>query len=134
MSFRSHLTFGSLLLLAFSAGSLVHAASVAGKWSGTVEVHDSSSGTDISVPLNVQFAEAQSGEVTGSIGREGESSVPLRNGKLEGNTLTFEAASEETSGPVKFRLTVAGDVITGEMRGAIEVEPIAGNVKLTRSK
>ncbi len=111
------------------------ATSVAGKWAGSVDVHDSSSGSTISTPIQVEFKDRQEGGVSGKIGREGEpDAVEIRNGKIEGNHLTFEAASDETMGAMKFDLLLDGNHLEGQLRGAVEAQEILGKVKLDRAK
>jgi hypothetical protein len=107
-------------------------ATVAGKWTGTINIHDASSGADIPTPVSVEFAVSDAGAITGSIGREGEPSVSIQKAKLAGDQLTFEAANEETNGPMVFTLHVAGDQLSGEMKGSIDVQPITAKVTLTR--
>jgi hypothetical protein len=108
------------------------AVNVAGKWTGTIDVHDAGSGADIPTPVSVEFAVSDAGAITGSIGREGEPSVPIQKAKVAGDLLTFEAANEETNGPMAFTLHVTGDQLSGEMKGSIDVQPITAKVTLTR--
>jgi hypothetical protein len=60
--------------------------------------------------------------------------VPIKNGRMEGDTLLFEAASDETAGPMKFSLKIVGDRMEGTMKGSIDSGDINGKVKLTREK
>jgi hypothetical protein len=121
--------------LAFSAPAAPSAAGLAGKWSGTVDVRDSSSGTVISTPIELQLDEPQAGAVAGKIGRDGENdSVAIRDGKLDGDHLTFTAGSSETTGDMKFVLLLSGDRLEGQMKGAVESVEIEGKVKLNRTK
>src|SRR5215813_9487793 len=106
---------------------------VSGKWSGVIEVDDTSSGTKINTPVKAEFNQ-QTSAVSGKIGRkEDEEAEPIRNGKVQGNTVIFEVRSPETSGAMKFSLTLVSDnKIEGDMKGAIDSGPITGKVKLTR--
>ena len=116
-------------------GFAAAATGLAGKWSGTVDVHDASSGTTVSTPIELQLEQSQAGELSGKIGREGETdTVPISNGKLDGDRVTFEAASSETSGAMKFTLVLAGDHLEGQIKGAVEALQIEGKVKLNREK
>jgi hypothetical protein len=108
------------------------AATVAGKWTGTINVHDAGSGADIPTPVSVEFAVSATGAITGNIGREAEPSVSIQKAKVAGDLLTFEAANEETTGPMVFTLHIAGDQLSGEMKGSIDVQPITAKVTLTR--
>jgi hypothetical protein len=121
--------------LAVLASTASAAEGVAGKWSGTVDVRDSSSGTVISTPIEVKLDEPQAGAVAGKIGRDGENdSVAIRDGKLDGDHLTFTAGSSETTGDMKFVLLLSGDRLEGQMKGAVESQEIEGKVKLNRTK
>ncbi len=127
--------FGIAALCAVFTTAQAANVDLAGKWSGTVEVHDSSSGSTISTPIEMQLEERQPGIIAGKIGREGDSeAVEIRNGKLNGDHVSFEAASGETSGPMKFDLVLSGDHLEGMMKGAIESQDIEGTVKLNRGK
>ncbi len=107
---------------------------ITGKWSGTISVQDEGSGTNVTTPVQVQF-EQQAAALSGKIGRAQDTDVvPLTNAKLTGNTVSFEAASSETEGAMKFVLTVTGDSMEGNMRGSIDSGDIVGKVKLTREK
>lgn len=127
---RSRVLYGLLFLLLNTA----FAADISGKWSGTIAVRDQSSGTVITTPVEIQFSQ-QDSTVSGKIGRAREAdAVPIRNIRIEGNKIYFEAASEETTGPCKFSLTITGDIMEGDMTGAVESEDIIGKVKITRSR
>lgn len=108
-------------------------ADITGRWSGSIEVNDPSSGEKINTPVKAEFSQSAA-SVSGRIGRkEDEESEPIRNGKLEGTMLVFEVRAFEMSGTFKFRLAlVDGNRIEGEMKGAIDTGPIAGTVRLTR--
>lgn len=113
---------------------LAAAVNIAGKWSGTIDVQDEGSGAVVTTPVQVQF-EQQAAALSGKIGRVEENDViPIRNAKLEGNTVYFEAASPDTEGPMKFVLTLTGDRMEGSMHGSIESADITGKVKLTRQR
>jgi len=108
------------------------AADVSGKWTGTVDVDDPSSGSTINTQVRAELRQ-KADAITGTIGRqedqEGES---IRSAKLDGNRLSFEVSSAETNGLVKFVLTLDGDRLDGEMSGSMDDTPIAGKVHLSR--
>jgi len=105
-------------------------ADVSGKWSGTIDVEDSGSSTPVQVEL-VQ----KSDQLTGKMGVQGGGNQStIRNGKVEGTKVYFEAVSPEYSSPFKFTLTLANDTLEGEMKGNIDEGEIVGKVKLTRDK
>ncbi|MCL4401748.1 MAG: hypothetical protein M1436_03655 [Acidobacteria bacterium] len=120
--------FWLLPLLAMAAA----APEVTGKWSGIIEVSDSSSGTTINTPVQAEF-EQKANILSGKIGRRQDTEVEtIRNGKLEGDRVSFEVQSAETLGSVKFNLKLSGDRMEGTMEGKIDTGPISGKVHLTR--
>jgi hypothetical protein len=113
----------------------LYGADVSGKWTGSVEVTDPTSGEKISTPVKAEFLQ-KGGEVSGTIGRnedpEGET---IRAGKLDGNNLVFEVQPAEATSAMKFTLVLAGDDrIEGAMEGAVDVGKISGKVVLSRVK
>jgi hypothetical protein len=122
----------SIGLLLFTA--VAQGADIAGNWTGTIDIKDESSGTDISTPVKFHFI--QTGDVvSGTVGRQEDSElVPIKNVKLEGTKISFEASNGETSQPVRFVLTIAGDRMEGEMKTALDQEQITGKVKIARAK
>ena len=119
----------SLLICALSFG-----ADPTGRWTGTIAVDDSGSGTTITTQVHVELQQ-NAGGLEGKIGRiEDTDVVPIKNAHMEGDTLVFEAASEETTGPMKFSLKIAGDQMEGTMTGSIDSGDINGKVKLTKEK
>jgi hypothetical protein len=110
------------------------AADISGKWAGNIEVEDPSGGGSINAAVQAQFQQ-QSEAVSGTIGRaEDQESESIRNGKLvNGKQLTFEVQAPETSGTMKFVLTLDGDHLEGQMSGTIDSGPITGKVHLMRA-
>jgi hypothetical protein len=108
------------------------AADVSGKWTGTIEVADDSSGATINTPVRAEF-EQKAHSLSGKIGRrEDEQAESIRNGRIDGKKILFEVSSPETVGAVKFELTVEGDRIEGQMNGSVDTGPIKGKVHLVR--
>jgi hypothetical protein len=123
-----------LLLLSILTCALTLGADLTGRWTGTIAVDDSGSGTTITTQVHVELQQGSDG-LSGKIGRiEDSDVVPIKNARMEGDTLVFEAASEETTGPMKFSLKIAGDQMEGTMKGSIDSGDIKGKVKLTREK
>ncbi len=111
------------LVLALSAGD------VTGKWSGTIDVEDAGSTTEVQAQL-VQKA----GAISGKIGQPGDADAgTIQNGKVDGVNVSFEVVSSHTSSPVKFRLTLVNDRLEGEMKGSTDDGEFVGKVKLTRA-
>jgi hypothetical protein len=118
----------SIALLALTA----NAADVAGKWSGNLVIDDS--GGKIEVPIDLSL-EQKAGGLSGRIGRSKDAeSVEIRNAKVDGDKLTFESSSTETSSAMTFSLTVQGERMRGEMRGVAQGNDIVAKVTLSRVK
>jgi ketosteroid isomerase-like protein len=101
-----------ILTLILMASSVVYAAGLTGKWSGTLEElnPDGSVRRSSSAYMDLTLA----GEtVTGTVGPDAASGLPVRNGKLIGTKLTFEFLQEELS--AKFDLTFDGATIRGSV-------------------
>lgn len=123
-----------LPILLILTGALVFGADLTGRWTGTIAVDDTGSGTTITTQVRVELQQQGEG-LSGKIGRvEDTEAVPIKNARMEGDTLSFEAASDETAGPMKFRLKIAGDRMEGTMKGSIDSGDINGKVKLTKEK
>jgi hypothetical protein len=121
-------------ILMFLICALAFGADVTGTWTGTIAVDDTGSGTTITTQVHIELQQQGAG-LSGKIGRiEDTEAVPIKNARMEGDTLIFEAASDETSGPMKFSLKIAGDRMEGTMKGSIDSGDINGKVKLTREK
>ncbi len=110
-------------------------ADITGKWSGSIEVSDPSTGDTINTPVKVVFDQKDS-TVSGKIGRtEDDQSEDIRNGKLEGNRITFDVQPPEATSAMKFQLVlIANDRIEGEMKGAVDVGNVSGKVTLQKDK
>jgi hypothetical protein len=110
-------------------------ADITGKWSGSIEVSDPSTGDKINTPVKVVFDQKE-GTISGKIGRsEDDHSEDIRNGKLEGNRLTFDVQPPEATSAMKFQLVlVADDRMEGEMKGAVDVGNVSGKVSLQKNK
>ena len=117
-----------IALLALTA----NAADVAGKWSGAIVIDDS--GGKIEVPIDLSL-EQKAGSLSGKIGRSRDAeSVEIRNAKVEGDKLTFESSSTESSAVMTFTLTVQGEQMRGEMKGVAQGNDIVAKVSLSRVK
>lgn len=118
----------AIMLLALAA----HAGTIAGKWSGIIEIDEGGSGGKIERPLELTLEQKDS-VLAGRIGLSGDSEgVEIRNGKAEGDRITFEASSPETSAIMKFSLTIQGDEMHGEMKGSAAGNDLVAKVSLSR--
>jgi hypothetical protein len=113
----------------------MYGADVSGKWTGSVEITDPTSGEKISTPVKAGFQQ-NGGEISGTIGRsEDAAGETIHSGKLDGDKLVFEVQPAEATSAMRFTLVVAAaDRIEGGMEGAIDVGKISGRVVLTRVK
>lgn len=119
-------------LLAVFAIAL-YAADVTGRWTGTIDVHDTASGSIVTTPVQIQF-EQKGDSLSGKVGRaEDRDTVDIKNGRIDGDRVTFEASSVETAGPMKFSLKLTGGKLEGDMKGSIEEGVISGHVKLEKA-
>ena len=110
------------------------AADVSGKWTGTIEVADDSSGATINTPVRAEF-EQKANSLSGKIGRrEDDRAESIRNGKIDGKKILFEVTSTETLGAVKFDLTLEDDRMEGQMNSSLDSGPITGKVHLVRQQ
>jgi hypothetical protein len=120
----------SLTLTAFA----VHGSNLSGKWTGLIAIDDTASGTKIETPVELHL-EQKEGALSGKIGRENDpEQVEIRNAKVEGDRLTFEAASFETSSSMRFSLKVQGEQMHGDMKGAAAGTDIVAKVSFSRAK
>lgn len=111
---------------------VLNAADISGKWIGNIDVSDPSSGTSMNTPVRAEFSQ-QADSISGTIGRrEDEQKESIRNGKVDGKTVSFEVRAPEVLSAMKFVLTLKGDRLEGEMKGALDTGEIAGKVSLTR--
>jgi hypothetical protein len=102
----------TILTLILAASAVAHAADLTGKWSGTFEELNPDGSVRRSSTAYMDLT--LSGEtVTGTVGPEASNGLPVRNGKLVGNKLTFEFVQEELS--AKFDLTFDGETIGGSV-------------------
>jgi hypothetical protein len=119
----------AIMLLALAA----NAGNIAGKWSGIIEIDEGGSGAKIERLLELTL-EQKGAVLAGRIGLSGDSEgVEIRNGKAEGDRITFEASSPESSAIMKFSLTIQGDEMRGEMRGVAAGNDLVAKVSLSRA-
>src|SRR6185437_141437 len=81
------------------------AADVSGTWRGVIEVNHGGGAPTVNAPIRLRL-EQKGNALTGDIGHEAAEMkpVPIESGRVEGNEIYFEASSEETNGPIRFRL------------------------------
>ena len=127
---RLHRLAALFVTLALMLGANIN---LSGTWKGTVTIDDSD-GTKIETAVELHLQQ-KGGVVSGKIGREHDpEAVEIRNAKAEGDTLTFEATSQETSSSMRFSLKVQGERMQGDMKGSADGNDIVGKVSFSRAK
>jgi hypothetical protein len=109
-----------LIAMLFAAALLAFAGDVSGKYSGSIP-----NGDPVLVILKQDGA-----KLTGSGGPSEDQQFPMRNGKVEGDKITFEVVAGEDR-VFKLSFTAKGDTIEGE---AVSPDGEAMPLKLTRVK
>lgn len=130
MSYRNK--FLTLIFFLCLSVLIASPTNLSGKWSGMIEIDDS--GSKIEQPVEM-YLEQKNGALSGKIGRANDpESVEIRNAALQGDSLTFEASSVETAASMKFFLTIEGEKLNGEMKGAVAGNDIVAKVSFSRAK
>ena len=114
----------TLFLAAFAV--VAQAADVTGKWTGTFTPSEgnASEGT-----INLK----QDGDkVTGTGGPNDGEQMPISNGKIEGNTVSFEIAHDGMT--LKMVLTVDGDSLKGDVTATRDGQTMNAKLDLKRVK
>jgi hypothetical protein len=97
-----------LLVVAFAAVTLA-AADATGTWTGTLTPEGGDGRT-----LPAHLVLKQDGDkLTGTAGPDVNEQHPIQNGRAENGSLIFELQTD--GGLMKFRVTLAGDEITGDV-------------------
>lgn len=114
------------LLAAFAA--LAQAADASGKWTGTFTA-EGSDHTEGGVVILKQTG----AEITGSAGPSDEEQMPISNGKIDGDRITFDV-----NGPdglmLKISLVLEGDSLKGDVAGSHGGEAMKAKLDLKRVK
>ena len=109
--------FRFLLLFAIGTVSSLAAADISGKWTGTLET----SGKQLPMFLAL---EQHGQELLGKFARGDEDLLPIDSGEIVGNQVTF-LVHEDSGRVLKFRLTVADHLLSGEMREGDQVSKVS---------
>ena len=112
--------------------ALAHGATpLTGKWSGSFDITNSDG--DKKADTAYMDLSEQDGTVAGTAGPNAEKQWALRNGKLNGQKLTFEVQTED-GGVLVFDLTFDGESIQGKCNGTGNGgEKMSANVSLKRT-
>ena len=117
------------LILTLSALSLL-GADAAGKWTGTVTIQtpEGPKVDDAYVVLKQDGA-----ALTGTAGKDESEQREIQNGKIEGDTVSFELPTSG-GGPFKVRMKVEGDSLAGDVERERDGETMKAKIALTRVK
>lgn len=115
-----------LVLMLIAAAGLM-AADASGTWTGTLTPGDSTEGRPAYLVLRQDGA-----KLSGTAGPNADQQHTIENGKIEGDTLTFEVSGE--SGAMKFNLKLAGDEINGTLTRDHDGEKQSATLAVKRQK
>lgn len=118
-------------------GPLASAADVSGRWTGSLEFK-SPEGDAQSIPAHAEFKQ-QDGAISGSVWKDATRQFRIENGKIEGNSITFDfSAPEGDEDNVlvhKASLTVvSAEQVQGQIEFEAEGNKFTGKLTMTRDK
>jgi hypothetical protein len=105
------------------------ATDFSGKWTGSFE-YISPEGESHAGNLVMTLTQTGS-ELTGTAGPDDGAPTALRNGKVDGDTVTFDIQHEDAP-LMHFELKWAGDHLKGEGKGEVEGHVIKAKIDATR--
>ncbi len=120
-----------IVLLLASFALAVLAADFNGTWSGKADLTVNGE----KQPATVYMVIKQEGStVTGTAGQSKWEQGPIRNGKVEGDTLTFEVQPSDEAPVVKVVLKMEGEKLTGTAKGSNGDTTVDVTMELTKEK
>jgi hypothetical protein len=91
-------------------------ADVSGKWNGTFELEREGEKRSIGAQMDL----TQDGDkLTGTVGPEAETPLPIKGGRIEGATVRFEVQTPNGE-TIAFDLIIEGDHLTGQAKSQHE--------------
>jgi hypothetical protein len=117
--------FGCVLLLLANT-LILSAAEVTGTWKGTFTPENRDSGPALVILKQVGDT------VTGTAGPDESERHDIANGKVRGDTITFEVPREE--GTMSFVLSLAGDTLNGQATRERDGQRQTAKLSLKREK
>ena len=119
-----------ILFAMLVAAATLAAGDLTGKWSGSFNFTrpDGEKRDDQAYMVLKQEGET----VTGTVGPNVDRQWPLKNGKLQGQKLTFEVQPEGDGPLVKFDLTFEGERIHGEAKAQSNEGQLQAKLDLKR--
>ncbi len=115
----------ALASLLFAIVGMLSAADVSGQWKGSFDFN----GTPVPLTFNMKQADAN---LTGTIAGLPTPDVPIKDGKVDGDNVTFWVGIEYQGNPVK--LVVKGKLSGDEIKFSIGTEDGAWGTELTAKK
>jgi hypothetical protein len=117
-----------LLLTSLLLTLSIFAANLTGKWTGTfIDNTETSKHDGILLILN------QDGNaLTGTVGPDATEQLPISNGKIDGNNVTFDLKAEEIM--VHFTLQLVDNHLKGQGTAEVAGEKHSGTIDLTRTE
>jgi hypothetical protein len=114
------------VLVLLASALTAAAADVTGNWKGTLTPENRDAGPALIILK-------QTGEmVTGTGGQDESDRHEITNGKVTGQTVTFEIQQQE--GTMKFALTLDGDALTGQVTRERNGQQQTAKLNLRREK
>jgi hypothetical protein len=115
-----------LLLTSLLLTLSISAADLSGKWSGTyIDV----SGGNKTEPL-VMILTQDGNTITGTVGMTVEAQMPIGNGKVDGNNVTFDVTAEEVS--IHYVLRLVDEHLKGQVKAVVAGEKLDGTLDVKR--
>jgi hypothetical protein len=126
----------SLLLQELSGGKRrlcvsALAADFTGTWTGTMKLKrpDGAVAEDGTAYLQLK----QAGDsVTGKAGRTSDETIEVQNGKVAGETLTFQVRENPDAALMNVRLTLQGQDLVGQIQVDVDGQKMVAELKLKR--
>jgi hypothetical protein len=117
-----------LLLASLLLTLSISAANLTGKWSGTfIDSAETSKNEGMLLILT------QDGStLTGTAGPNAQEQLPISNGKIDGNSVTFDIKAEEVL--IHFALQLVDNHLKGQGTAEVAGEKHSGTIDLTRSE
>ena len=110
----------------FVLTSALMAGDLTGKWSGSL------SETEGDAKSAMLVLKQAGSELTGTAGPNEEKQFPIKNGKVDGDKVTFDVEAGEAV--MHFELTAAGNRMSGNVHAEHEGEKLSAKVEVTKSE
>ena len=109
---------------AFVIAAVLSAADLTGKWTGTFSEHEGDGKGALLI------LKQNGSELTGTAGPDEQEQMPIENGKVDGDKVTFEI---QAKGLMHFELTLSGKRLAGTVSGEHDGEKRTAKLDVTKS-